>query len=167
MEITVLSAEDLRIDDKPLKNTTTSYVVVSTDPYNRLTTDQSGGSHPSWNHRLVVDFPATTSSVTLEVRCKTFSGDRAVGSVSVPVSDIVGGYAPENVLQFMSYRLRDGKWRRNGIIDFSVKVIRQLPPTGFPAKRVEKGYPAETGVAIGVLAWTTPSTAVYPPPYHH
>ncbi|KAA8520594.1 hypothetical protein F0562_014850 [Nyssa sinensis] len=84
--------------------------------------DTEGGSHPEWNEKLVVDMPVHAHSVTVEVQCKTNSGNKVIGAARIPVSDFVGGYTPENYLHFLSYRLRDDRGERNGIINLSVRV---------------------------------------------
>ncbi|KAJ6679621.1 INGRESSION PROTEIN FIC1 [Salix purpurea] len=85
VEVTVLSAENLRLDRKSVKKNT--YVV----------------------------------------------GDRVIGTASLPVSDILGDYTPESHLHFLSYRLRDARGERNGIINVSARVKMPVesvcPPT--------------------------------------
>ncbi|GKU88222.1 hypothetical protein SLEP1_g2512 [Rubroshorea leprosula] len=84
LELTVLSAEDLRINNRNLKKN--AFVVVSIDPFNhRMTkTDAQGGGYPTWNEKFVMDLPARERFITLEVKCRTSSGDRRVGTAKVP-----------------------------------------------------------------------------------
>ncbi|XWS46033.1 hypothetical protein CRYUN_Cryun14cG0030200 [Craigia yunnanensis] len=126
LEITILSAEDLRIDNKSVKKN--AFVVVSIDPLNSKTTkmDGEGGSYPSWNDKLVMDMPMQTRFVSLEVKCKGSGGDKTVGFARIPMTDFIGGYSPETCLQFLSYRLRDPKGLKNGIINVSVRVNEPL-----------------------------------------
>ncbi|XP_062090258.1 BON1-associated protein 2-like [Humulus lupulus] len=129
VELTVLSGENLRIDKRSIKKN--SFVIVrSTDGGNDCRTteiDTQGGSYPKWNEKLVVDLPVQSPAVSVEVYCKTAFGNRLVGVARVPVSDFSGGYVPENYLHFLSYRLRDLKGERNGIINISVRT--KVPPT--------------------------------------
>lgn len=122
LEITILSGEDLRIDRRSVKKN--AFVIVRTDTNNFRTTemDDDGGSYPKWNDRLVLDLPAHAQAVTLEVHCKTAFGIKIVGTASVPVSDFAGDYLPESYLHFLSYRLRDSRGVKNGIINISVKT---------------------------------------------
>ncbi|KAH7577870.1 hypothetical protein ACOSP7_001068 [Xanthoceras sorbifolium] len=122
VEITILSGENLRIDRKSVKKN--AFVLVKVDPFNYRTTntDAQGGSYPSWNEKLDIDLPKNASFITLEVQCKTSSGNRSIGSAQIPVSDFMGGYLPENYLHFLSYRLRDASRDKNGIINISVRV---------------------------------------------
>ncbi|KAJ8747197.1 hypothetical protein K2173_014424 [Erythroxylum novogranatense] len=114
LEITVISCEDLRINRRPVKNET--YVIVRTGPLNSLTTkiDTEGGSYPFWNEKLLF--------VTFEVHRKGSSGNRFVGLARMPVTDFMGRCLPEGYLSFLSYRLRDAKDGRNGIINVSVRM---------------------------------------------
>ncbi|CAL1404290.1 unnamed protein product [Linum trigynum] len=123
LEFTILSAEDLRIDGRAVKKN--AFAVVRTDPSNSGSTraDLDGGSYPLWNEKVVVAMSMPmTKSVTVEVQCRVGSGNRVVGAVAVPVSDFMGGLTPEDYLHFLSYRLRDPRGVRNGIVNFSVRV---------------------------------------------
>ncbi|XP_021631184.1 BON1-associated protein 2 [Manihot esculenta] len=124
LEITLLSCEDLRIHRKWVKKNT--YVMVRTDHLNYCTSklDTEGGAYPSWNQKLTLDMPVHEPFITLEVHCKTASGDRTIGTARMSSTDFMGGYLPLNYLNFLSYRLRDAKGERNGIINVSVKVIK-------------------------------------------
>ncbi|EXB52086.1 BON1-associated protein 2 [Morus notabilis] len=129
VEMTVLSGEDLRLARKSVKKNT--FVVVRSDGSNFRTTEMDGGesgSRPNWNEKLVLDLPAHAQAVTLEVHCKTAFGDKIVGTVSVPVADFSGGYLSESgYLHFLSYRLRDSRGEKNGIINVSVRMEVPIP----------------------------------------
>ena len=84
--------------------------------------DKEGGSYPAWREKLVLDLPGHARAMTLEVHCKTSLGDRVLGTAIVPVSDFTGGYVPESYLHFLSYRLRDNRGEKNGIINISVRM---------------------------------------------
>lgn len=122
LEIRVLSAEDLRIGGRFVKKN--AFAVVKVDSYNYQGTkaDPVGGSYPTWDEILEINFPVAATSLTLEVQCKTSSGDRLIGTANLPVSDVIGGYTPENYLRFLSYILKDTRGKRNGIINVSVRV---------------------------------------------
>ncbi|GMI99040.1 BON ASSOCIATION PROTEIN 1-LIKE, BON association protein 2 [Hibiscus trionum] len=129
LEITILSAEDLRIDNRPVKKN--AFVVVSIDAFNSKTTkiDREGGSYPSWNDKLVMEMPVQTRFITLQVKyCKGSSsgGEKVVGVARIPVTDFVGGYSPETCLQHLSYRLRDPKGLKNGIINVCLRLKESL-----------------------------------------
>lgn len=124
VEITVLSAEDLRVDGRSVKKK--AFAVVKLDPFNNRVTkvDAVGGSYPAWDEKLVMKLPMHVTFITLEVQCRTCSGsgDRLVGRATLPVSDFIGGYVPENHLKFLSYLLRDARGIRSGILNVSVRV---------------------------------------------
>ncbi|KAJ4847435.1 hypothetical protein Tsubulata_030678 [Turnera subulata] len=143
LEITVLSCEDLRIDGHHVKKNT--YVVVRTDPHNlrnfgETTVDTRGGSYPSWNQKLVVDVSvvhdrvsARQNFVTLEARRWSPGGGSLIGAADMPVTDFLvctetQQYVPNNRVNFLSYRLKDGRGQKNGIINVSVRV---KAPEGF------------------------------------
>ncbi|KAJ6334908.1 hypothetical protein OIU77_024970 [Salix suchowensis] len=122
LEITILSAENLSLNRKSIKKN--AYVIARVDPTNfgSTTAGFEGGSNPSWNEKLALDMSFQTRFITLEVKCKTSSGDRVVGTASLPLSDILGDYTPESCLHFLSYRLRDSRGEKNGIINVSARV---------------------------------------------
>ncbi|KAL5565552.1 hypothetical protein UlMin_028716 [Ulmus minor] len=127
IELTVLSAENLRLNRRLIKKN--AFVIVRTDRNNFRTTeiDAEGGSYPKWNQKLVLEIPVQARSVTVEVHCKTAFGYRVIGTAIVPVSDFFGGCLPENYLHFLSYRLRDYKGERNGIVNISVRLKVSSP----------------------------------------
>ncbi|XP_043718058.1 BON1-associated protein 2-like [Telopea speciosissima] len=123
LEITIISAEGLSLDGRSVKKN--AFVIVRTDSLNQVATsiDSEGGSYPSWNQKLKpISLPNSVLFITVEVQCKTSLGMRSVGTAKISVSEFIGDYTPPQYLHFLSYRLRDRKGERNGIINFSVKT---------------------------------------------
>lgn len=163
LEITILSAEDLRIHNKSVKKN--AFVVVQTDSFNSKTTKMNGkgGSSPSWNDKLVMDMPMHTRFVTLQVKCKSSGGeDKTVGLVRIPVTDFIGGYSPEACLQFLSYRLRDPKGLKNGILNFSVRLKEPLQACSSQAVGIPIDGRNYFGVVTGIpICNGYPSTSFF------
>ncbi|OMP00511.1 C2 calcium-dependent membrane targeting [Corchorus olitorius] len=166
LEITILSGEDLKIDNRSVKKN--AFVMVSIDSYNFKTTktDAEGGSYPTWNDKLVMDLPMQTRFINLEVKCKVSGGDKSVGYARIPLTDFIGGYSPETCLQFLSYRLRDPKGLKNGIINVSVRVKAPLNACSSQASRMGLGIPidgrADFGAVTGIPIWNGyPSKSLY------
>ena len=166
LEITILSGEDLRIDNKSVKKNV--FVIVSIDPFNYKTTkmDGEGRSYPSWNDKLVMDMPMQTRFITLEVKCKASGGDKTVGFATIPVTDFIGGYSPETCLQFLSYRLRNPKGLKNGIVNVSVRVKEPLHACSSQAAAAGLGIPIDGrkdfGVVTGFPIWSSyPSNSLF------
>ncbi|KAK7274564.1 hypothetical protein RIF29_15660 [Crotalaria pallida] len=132
LEVTVLSADDLRINGKPA--TQNIFVVVRAESITSHTTTESkgddgegGGGFHSWNEKFMVDIGMHAKSITFEVKCKTSMGVvKDVGVARIAVSDFLGGSVQDHVLKFLSYRLRDYDGLKNGVIHFSVRVV--VPP---------------------------------------
>lgn len=110
-------------------NTENIYVVVRAESIHSYATGTAGSnsnSHNnfSWNEKLLVDMPVHARSITLEVKCKTSrgSGSKDIGVARVAVSDFLGGSVPDDCLQFLSYRLRNWEGKRNGVVNFSVRL---------------------------------------------
>ncbi|XP_043718057.1 BON1-associated protein 2-like [Telopea speciosissima] len=124
LEITILSAEGIRLDGRSVKQN--AFVIVRTDPLNQVSTrmDSEGGSNPSWNEKLEpLSLPNSALFITVEVQSKTSSGMRTVGTATISVSEFIGNYTPPQYLHYLSYRLRDRKGERNGIINLSLKTV--------------------------------------------
>ncbi|XP_030474297.2 BON1-associated protein 1-like [Syzygium oleosum] len=165
LEVTVISGEDLRINDQPIKNN--AFVTVKADSrgssslQDSTKPDARSESYPYWDEKLHVDLPAGSRHVVVVVcRRSSAAGDKLVGTAWIPVSDFVGDYTPENYLHFLSYRLRDAKGLRNGIINISVRVVTSSyggtaaqsslpsePKFGMPVER-EKNGGTVTGVPV-------------------
>ncbi|KAF8027001.1 hypothetical protein BT93_E0046 [Corymbia citriodora subsp. variegata] len=164
LEVTVISGEDLRINDKPIKNN--AFVTVKADSHGSPSSQDStkpdarSESYPYWDEKLHVDLPADSPYVVVKVCRRTSSaGDKHVGTAWIPVSDFIGEYTPENYLRFLSYRLRDAKGLRNGIINISVRVVSssykrtsscssRLPPL-VPEFRMPVGWEKHGGTSSG------------------
>ncbi|XP_030488172.2 BON1-associated protein 2-like [Cannabis sativa] len=156
IEFTILSGENLRIDGRWIKKN--SFVIIrpsegGNDHFRTTEIDTQGGSYPKWNEKLVLELPAQSPAVSIEVYCKTVFGNRLVGVARVPVSDFSGGYVPENYLHFLSYRLRDQKGERNGIVNISVRTKVPLPlplPLSVPPTPTEYSSCSASAPLVGV-----------------
>ncbi|KAJ4957342.1 hypothetical protein NE237_014125 [Protea cynaroides] len=127
LEITIISAEGLRLDGRSVKKNV--FVIVRTDSQNQRSTsmESKGGIYPTWNEKLEpLSLPNTVPFITVEVQCMMSSSSRVriVGTAKIPVSEFIGDNTPAQFLHFLSYRLRDRNGERNGIINFSIKTIR-------------------------------------------
>ncbi|XP_050386675.1 BON1-associated protein 2-like [Argentina anserina] len=161
IEITVLSAENLQFNRKPFKKN--SFVTVRTDAtskwYRTAETDSEGGG-PRWNEKIAVQLPVQARNLIVEVQCQ--NGARTIGSAVIPVTDFTGGWVPETYLHFLSYRLRDERGVRNGILNISVRMKvkegvestyeRKLSSGCATTSSQSKLYPTvdNSGVVLGV-----------------
>ncbi|MQM17595.1 hypothetical protein Taro_050566 [Colocasia esculenta] len=135
LEVTVISAEGLTLSSRPVKKN--AFVTVSTDPHSHASTrlDTDGGSYPRWDEKLSLALPPAAGFLAVEVRCREGSRLHTVGSASIPASDFLGGVLPADYLHFLSYRLRDSRGERNGIVNLSIRVVQPPPPLWAPGKR--------------------------------
>ncbi|KAF8026998.1 hypothetical protein BT93_E0043 [Corymbia citriodora subsp. variegata] len=163
LEITLISAENIRLHKKPVKN---AVVVVRVEPGLECSTKPAPdkGTNPKWNESLVVDLPLHAGFITVEVKRKSSSGTyKLVGRATVPVSDLAGEFgAPEDYLHFLSYRLRDSNGvRTDGIINISAKMATPATAHTYEVPRLEISVPvndrrkmmAAGGVVTGVPIW--------------
>ncbi|XP_054785137.1 BON1-associated protein 2-like [Prosopis cineraria] len=153
LEVKVLSAEGLTVDRKPV--TKNVFVEVRAETLNCSTTSpgtaEGARGNPSWNETLMVEMPPHARSITFDVKCKTSMGAKSVGIARIALSDFLGGIVPESCQQFLSYRLRDWEGRRNGIINFSVRVkSAQTPKYECPLRRRREERHWRTEVLAGI-----------------
>ncbi|XP_016466274.1 BON1-associated protein 2-like [Nicotiana tabacum] len=150
LEITVISGENLR-QNRTQWVKKNAFVNIKTDSSSNIQTtrmDKEGGNFPMWNEKLIVNMPMHARYLTVEVQCKTSSGIKTIGIARVPTSDFIGGFLPEDYLHLLSYRLRDEKGEKNGIINFSVKVKNAQSYTAGCATAYSQQWMA-TPVAMG------------------
>lgn len=154
LEITIISAEDLRFTPGHLIKKISTFVTVRSDPNNSQSTRSyhDGGTCPRWDEKLQLALPPTARSITVEVYCKfgVGRGPTQVGSAEIPISDIVEGYVPAYLLQFLSYRLKRNR-ERNGIINLSARIVGP-DCIGRPMQQKGEKVPlyGNSGTAIGI-----------------
>ena len=176
IEITVLSAENLQANHKPFKKN--SFVTIRHDAgvsygkvYQTAETDCEGGG-PKWNQKIMMEVPSQARNLIVEVQCK--NGARTIGAAMIPVTDFTGGWVPEGYLHFLSYRLRDERGVRNGIVNISVRMKVEEGVTATYGRKLSSGcattssqtklYPAvdNSAVVIGVpVNWNSYSRVQY------
>lgn len=205
LQLTIQSAETLTTTGKkPVKQKT--FVVISAEDDNQAYVKQQqqqqqqrctgsseeGGSNPTWNAKLEITIPMHTNYITLDVRCATSSRSQekshSIGVARVPISDFIGNcYNNSNdYLHFLSYRLRDRVGEPNGIVNFSVKVLKGLDTMQQPTrpyvykyngfgeiggwsehhKKENYGYGSSSTHVVGVNGWRNPNTVVVGVPAH-
>ncbi|CAL9165084.1 unnamed protein product [Musa hybrid cultivar] len=125
VEITIISAEELRRGRRPLDKGAFVAVRSGSDTHGQVATgvDRDGGGYPCWNEKLTMTLPPSARSLSVGVYCRSKMGAGsacAVAAAEVPVSDFLW---LEDYLHLLSYKLRDRNGVGNGIINFSVRVI--------------------------------------------
>lgn len=114
LEITVVSADDLKDVNLMSKMDVYVAVTVSGDPrtQQRTPVHKDGGKSPRWNHRL--SFPLSETAIRGSNLCLVFKivsdrvlGDKEVGQVSVPIRELLdaGGTSGERVVEYKVRRL--------------------------------------------------------------
>ncbi|WMV11316.1 hypothetical protein MTR67_004701 [Solanum verrucosum] len=172
LEVTVISCENL-LDNRKQPVKKNAFVNIKSESYscNLQTTkmDKEGGGFPKWNEKLIVDLPMHARHLSVEVQCKNSSGIKTVGIAKVPTSDFIGGILPEDYLHFLSYRLRNEKGEKNGIINFSVRVKNAAPPSSQSAAGCAAAYtqqwtaaPIDMGSSYNGSCGVVTGVPVYP-----
>lgn len=130
LEITAVSAEGLLDGGKPVKKNAFVAFDIAGNYCNRAMRTEVCGEHPVRKEKLETEFSSPPPSEKKEsimyvrVYCEISGGkDKHVGTARVPVKDFTGEYAPEGFLQCLSYRLWDDYGKRNGIVNFSARIV--------------------------------------------
>ncbi|CAO1940843.1 unnamed protein product [Urochloa humidicola] len=159
LELTLISAKDLKEVNLLSKMEVYAVVSLSGDPRSRqrIQADRTGGRNPTWNATLRFNVPATgAGSLHVLLRAERALGDRDVGEVHIPLSELLSG-APDGPVpaKFVAYQVRKiSSGKPQGVLNFSYKL-------GEVNKSAAAGYaptPAQS-------AYTQPPpAAAYPPP---
>ncbi|CAO2195798.1 unnamed protein product [Urochloa humidicola] len=159
LELTLISAKDLKEVNLLSKMEVYAVVSLSGDPRSRqrIQADRTGGRNPTWNATLRFNVPATgAGSLHVLLRAERALGDRDVGEVHIPLSELLSG-APDGPVpaKFVAYQVRKiSSGKAQGVLNFSYKL-------GEVNKSAAAGYaptPAQS-------AYTQPPpAAAYPPP---
>ncbi|KAJ1292339.1 hypothetical protein BS78_02G384900 [Paspalum vaginatum] len=115
LEVTLLSAKDLKRVNLISRMEVYAVVTISGDPLTRQCTqpDPYGGRHPSWNTTFRFNVPPTVTTATgclhVLLRTERALGDRDVGEAIVPLADILAAAACDpgpRPPQLASYQVR-------------------------------------------------------------
>ncbi|KAI4311528.1 hypothetical protein MLD38_036414 [Melastoma candidum] len=128
VEVGVLSAEQLTINGRPIKNRAFATVRDECCPNLKSCSteiDKEGRQCPRWKEKFLVNLASSSRNILVEVHRRGSSRDKIVGRAWIPVSDFSDEYSVPvtNRLHLLSYRLRDTKGVRNGIVNVSIRVL--------------------------------------------
>ncbi|KAI5008790.1 hypothetical protein ZWY2020_009838 [Hordeum vulgare] len=185
LEVTLLSAKDLKSVNLITRMEVYAVATISGDPITRQCTppDPHGGRNPTWNATLQFAVPPTAQEATggclhilLRVE-RIFGGDRDVGEVIVPLSEILSGvghgadYGAHSMPQFASYQIRKvHRTEVRGLLYLTYRLgpivlpephlevpVDEWPVVAYPAKQ-----PTEQHVSLPASA--KPAAQMTPPP---
>ncbi|KAF7150974.1 hypothetical protein RHSIM_Rhsim02G0010700 [Rhododendron simsii] len=169
LQIDVISATDLKKVN--LIDKTHAYAIVSISGHpkvsqqQRTAVDRSGNASPTWNFPLTfaVEESATRSNrlvVTFRIRCKRTLGDKDIGAVHVPLSELNGPTEDGELLQSVTYQVRSQSGKPKGELNFSYKWGPKMASSQDPVT----AYPAQVGPSPFSLPPPTGYPYPYPPP---
>jgi hypothetical protein len=159
LELTLISAKDLKDVNLFSKMEVYAVVSLSGDPRSRqrIQADRTGGRSPTWNATLRFAVPASgAGSLHVLLRAERALGDRDVGEVHIPLSELLNG-APDGAVpaKFVAYQVRKiNSGKAQGVLNFSYKL-------GEVAKSAAASY-AHAPLAAAYAQ--PPPAAAYPPP---
>ncbi|KAM0913582.1 hypothetical protein ACQ4PT_012078 [Festuca glaucescens] len=154
LEVTLLSAKDLKNVNLITRMEVYAVATISGDPITRQCTlpDPYGGRNPTWNATLRFDVPPTAEEA--KGRClhillraeRPFSPDRDVGEVIVPLPEVLtdGGLGAPNMPQFASYQVRKvHRTETRGLLYLTYRLgpivvpppANKWPVVGYPAQQ--------------------------------
>uniref|UniRef100_A0ACD5U3A3 Uncharacterized protein n=1 Tax=Avena sativa TaxID=4498 RepID=A0ACD5U3A3_AVESA len=169
VDVTLLSARDLRDVNLVSKMEVYGVVYLAGDPISRqrVATDRTGGRNPAWNATARVTVPASGSgsgALRVLLRAERPLGDRDVGEVILPLTEILAGAGEEPTeAKLGTYKVRKvGSSKAQGVLHLSYKLGGVIHPPAAPAV-VRTGEPAAGYLSAGAApyAFAPPS-----PPQH-
>ncbi|KAK9146902.1 hypothetical protein Sjap_006805 [Stephania japonica] len=133
LEINVTAAKDL--EDVRLLGQMKVYTVVSISysstnnmmsnqlaQAQRTPVDMKGETDPTWNFGMKFILDETVTEVVFELKCqRTESGDKRVGSVRVPVGELVGRAGNQRFGEVVEYQVLGQSGRPKGLLKFSYR----------------------------------------------
>ncbi|KAF8088289.1 hypothetical protein N665_0546s0021 [Sinapis alba] len=163
LEIELISAEGLKVNRKPVKRKTFGVIRIDQETHHTCEEYEQGGSYPIWKHRIKTEMAVDGSVrfISVEVSYRTSGGAvKNVGVAKIPVTDFIGGFAPQGHLNFLSYRLRDEYGDKSGIVNVSIMVkpdvndVKYASPS--PLMVTSLGYTAcssQAAAAVNSRMW--------------
>ncbi|PSS01497.1 hypothetical protein CEY00_Acc22854 [Actinidia chinensis var. chinensis] len=178
LEINLISAKDLKNVNFISKMDVYVVSSLSGDPKSpsqqqRTAVDRNGNRNPTWNFqvRFTVDSAAVPRlSVAFTLRCERSLGDKDIGDVRVPLTDLIAS-AETGKLQFVTYQVRKPSGKPKGELNFSYKWGGKVsgappPPPDLEPKPVS-AYPepvtAYPAPAVGPSSGYPGAPPPYPP----
>ncbi|KAM0827264.1 hypothetical protein ACQ4PT_068309 [Festuca glaucescens] len=154
LEVTLLSAKDLKNVNLITRMEVYAVATISGDPITRQCTlpDPYGGRNPTWNATLRFDVPPTAEEakggclhILLRAE-RTFGTDRDVGEVIVPLPELLtgGGLGAPNMPQFASYQVRKvHRTETRGLLYLTYRLgpiivpppAKEWPVVGYPVQQ--------------------------------
>ncbi|XP_047055869.1 protein SRC2-like [Lolium rigidum] len=161
LELTLISGKDLKDVNLLSKMEVYALVALSGDPRSRqrVPTDRAGGRNPAWNATLRFVVPANAAgSLHVLLRAERALGDRDVGEVHIPLSELLSG-APDGPVpvKFVAYQVRKiGSGKPQGALNFSYKLgeVTQAQPGAAYGAAPQAAYPPQPAY---------PPQSAYPP----
>ncbi|KAE8801990.1 mucin-1-like [Hordeum vulgare] len=174
LEVTLLSAKDLKNVNLITRMEVYAVATISGDPITRQCTppDPHGGRNPTWNATLRFDVPATAEEARggcLHVLLRAermFGGDRDVGEVIVPLAELLtgGGLGAPSSPRFASYQVcKVHRSETRGSLYLTYRLGPVIPPpphakqadgwpvVGYPAQQVTPpSSPAKPAMPVSV-----------------
>ncbi|RLN23174.1 protein SRC2 [Panicum miliaceum] len=185
LELTLISAKDLKEVNLLSKMEVYAVVSLSGDPRSRqrIQPDRTGGRNPTWNATLRFNLPTSgTGSIHVLLRAERALGDRDVGEVHIPLSELLSG-APDGPVpaKFVAYQVRKiSSGKPQGVLNFSYKLgeVTQSaagyapapaqsaytqPSSAYPPAGKADAYPPPSAYPPAAKADAYPPPTAYPP----
>ncbi|CAI8610636.1 unnamed protein product [Vicia faba] len=169
LQLNLSSAKDLNNVNLFSKMQVYAVVSISGDPVNNQKTktplDREGGANPAWNFSVKLTFNeslARQNRLTLEInlRCPgSLAIDKDVGSVQVPLGELLKQTGDGKTFQHVSYQVRKPSGKPKGSFSFSYKFTEPVNHNHKVEPVMVTGYPSP---AVGSAS--APYPIVYPPP---
>lgn len=130
MELTIISARDLKKATMLSKTKTYAVAWISNDHKNRLRTpvDKNNGNDPNWNHamKFALDEAALQQGrllLEIAVYADATFRDKEIGRISISLNEFLNPGTTS--AQFVSYQIRKPSGKPKGLLNLSVKLAEK------------------------------------------
>jgi len=137
MEITLVSARDLKTTGIFSKTKAYAVAWISNDPKNRQWTpmDKENGTNPTWNQVMtfVLDEAALQQGrllLQIAIYADATFGDKEIGRVRIPLNELLkptgSNKGASATKQFVSYQVRKPSGKAKGVLNLSVRFAEKV-----------------------------------------
>ncbi|XP_028776480.1 protein SRC2-like [Neltuma alba] len=153
LELNIVSAKDIKKVSHLSKMHVYAVASIIDDPQqNQLAKTpihRHAGDSPTWNFAVQFTFNeslAKQNRLTLYIRLfshRSIFGDKEIGSVRVPVNELIDRAGDGNSLQHMNYDVRKPSGKSKGVLNISYKFGEKFtgPPPTVPKEAPAMAYP--------------------------
>lgn len=172
LELNIVSAKDIKDVNLFSKMDVYAVVSLSGDPQKAKTpVHRDGGTNPTWNFPVkftINETLAQQNRFSLEIKLvsdRTLAGDTLIGTVHVPLKELLDNPGDGSSFRHVSYQVRTQSGKPKGSLNLSYKFGEKVAaPVAKTAPPPSMSYPPPVGYPPPPTGSKQDPAAAYPPP---